>query len=119
VEEGHSEGIITSKLDRFGRDLIGGALALKRITEADGRLVCVEDGFDSASPGSELMFNLRMAIAQDYLSRTRTNFRRSAEDAAKGASTSPAARRSATSARTRSTRVTTLRAASPRTARWS
>jgi Recombinase len=43
----------------------------------------VEDGFDSASPGSELMFNLRMAIAQDYLSRTRTNFRRSAEDAAK------------------------------------
>jgi DNA invertase Pin-like site-specific DNA recombinase len=83
VEEGRSEGIIASKLDRFGRDLIGGALALKRITEADGRLVCVEDGFDSASPGSELMFNLRMAIAQDYLSRTRTNFRRSAEDAAK------------------------------------
>jgi DNA invertase Pin-like site-specific DNA recombinase len=83
VEAGDSKGIITSKLDRFGRDLIGGALALKRITEAAGRLVCVEDGFDSASPGSELMFNLRMAIAQDYLSRTRTNFRRSAEDAAK------------------------------------
>jgi DNA invertase Pin-like site-specific DNA recombinase len=83
VEDGDSEGIVTSRLDRFGRDLIGGALALKRITEVGGRLVCVEDGFDSASPGSELMFNLRMAIAQDYLSRTRANFRRSAEDAAK------------------------------------
>jgi DNA invertase Pin-like site-specific DNA recombinase len=83
VEDGDSEGIVTSRLDRFGRDLIGGALALRRITEVGGRLVCVEDGFDSASPGSELMFNLRMAIAQDYLGRTRANFRRSAEEAAK------------------------------------
>ncbi len=69
VEAGESEGIITSYLDRFARDLIGGAVALKRIVEADGRLVCVLDGFDSASPGSEFIFNIRMAIAQDYLSR--------------------------------------------------
>jgi len=69
VETGESEGIITSYLDRFARDLIGGAVALKRIVDAGGRLVCVLDGFDSASPGSEFIFNIRMAIAQDYLSR--------------------------------------------------
>lgn len=69
VETGESEGIITSYLDRFARDLIGGAVALKRIVDGGGRLVCVQDGFDSSAPGSEFIFNIRMAIAQDYLSR--------------------------------------------------
>jgi DNA invertase Pin-like site-specific DNA recombinase len=69
VQSGESEGIITSYLDRFARDLIGGAVALKRIVDAGGRLVCVQDGFDSASPGSEFIFNIRMAVAQDYLNR--------------------------------------------------
>jgi DNA invertase Pin-like site-specific DNA recombinase len=69
VEAAESAGIITSYLDRFARDLIGGAVALKRIVESGGRLVCVQDGFDSSAPGSEFMFNIRMAIAQDYLSR--------------------------------------------------
>src|SRR5215218_3337355 len=74
VERGEAEGIITSYLDRFGRDLISSAVTLKRITDAGGRLVCVGDGFDSTSPGSELMFHLRMSIAQDYLNRVRANF---------------------------------------------
>lgn len=74
VAQGESAGIITPYLDRFGRDLIEGAVALKRISDADGKLVAVKDGFDSSSPGSELVFNLRMAIAQDYLTRVRENF---------------------------------------------
>lgn len=74
-ESGESTGIITPYLDRFGRDLIEGALALKRITDAGGRLIAVRDGFDSTSPGSELVFNLRMSIAQDFLQRTRANWR--------------------------------------------
>ena len=82
VERGEAEGIITSFLDRFGRSLISGAVALKRITDAGGRLVCVGDGFDTASPGSELMFNLRMSIAQDYLNRVRANFLASQNGAA-------------------------------------
>lgn len=82
VERGEAEGIITSYLDRFGRDLISSAVALKRITDAGGRLVCVGDGFDSDSPGSELMFNLRMSIAQDYLNRVRANFLASQNGAA-------------------------------------
>jgi DNA invertase Pin-like site-specific DNA recombinase len=51
VEAGESEGIVTPYLDRFGRDIISGSVALKRIADAGGRLVCVNDGFDSTSPG--------------------------------------------------------------------
>lgn len=75
VESGESEGIITPYLDRFGRDLIEGALALKRVSEAGGKLVAVRDGFDSTDPGSQLIFNVRMSIAQDYLTRVRENFK--------------------------------------------
>jgi hypothetical protein len=73
VESGESEGIITPFLDRFGRDTIEGALAYRRIKLAEGRLVCVEDGTDSDRPGDQLNFNIRMALAEDYLNRTRAN----------------------------------------------
>jgi DNA invertase Pin-like site-specific DNA recombinase len=74
VEAGESEGIITPFLDRFGRDTIEGALAYRRIKLAEGRLVCVADGTDSDRPGDQLNFNIRMALAEDYLNRTRANY---------------------------------------------
>jgi DNA invertase Pin-like site-specific DNA recombinase len=74
VEAGESEGILTPYLDRFGRDLIHGALAYRRIKVAGGRLVCTQDGLDSDQAGNELVFNLRMSIAQEYLDRNRANF---------------------------------------------
>jgi len=74
VESGESEGIVTPYLDRLGRDVIEGALAYKRIKDAEGRLICVEDGQDSARAGDELTFNLRLAIAQDYLNRVRSTY---------------------------------------------
>jgi DNA invertase Pin-like site-specific DNA recombinase len=83
VESGESDGIVTPYLDRFGRDLIEGAVALKKISDAGGKLVAVRDGFDSTSPGSELVFNLRMAIAQDYLQRVKENFQAATDRAVK------------------------------------
>jgi site-specific DNA recombinase len=74
VEAGESEGILTPWLDRFGRDLIEGALAYRRISLAGGRLVCTQDGIDSSRPGDKLQFNLRMAFAEEYLDRTRAVF---------------------------------------------
>ena len=74
VEQGASNGVVTPYLDRFGRDLIEGALALKRIAEAGGKLVAFKDGFDSTSPGSKLVFQLRMAIAEDFLNRVKSNW---------------------------------------------
>ena len=74
VEAGESEGILTPYLDRFGRDVIEGALAYRRIRLAGGRLVCSEDGIDSDRPGDELVFQLRTVIAEDYLRRVKANF---------------------------------------------
>jgi len=82
VEGGESEGIITPYLDRFGRDLIEGALVYRRLKLAGGRLVCVNDGVDSDRPGDEFQFQIRMVIAEDYLRRTRSNFQAAIDRAA-------------------------------------
>src|SRR5262249_58878427 len=74
VESGESAGIVTPYVDRFGRDLIEGALAWRRIKLAEGRLVFVNDGIDSADPGSKTMFNMRMTFAEDYLDRVKAQF---------------------------------------------
>jgi DNA invertase Pin-like site-specific DNA recombinase len=74
VEAGESEGIVTPYLDRFGRDIISGSVALKRIADAGGRLVCVNDGFDSTSPGSKEIFGYRMVTAEAFLDRVRANY---------------------------------------------
>lgn len=81
-ERGESEGILVRHLDRFGRDLIEGALALRRLASVGSRLVAVEDGFDSSSPGSRLVFDLRMAIAEDYIRRSKEHRRIGQERAA-------------------------------------
>jgi DNA invertase Pin-like site-specific DNA recombinase len=86
IESGESAGILTPYLDRFGRDQLEGCVAWKRIADAGGRLVCVNDGLDSAQPGAKLNFQIRMAIAEDYLDRVRANFlTRIQAKAAKGA----------------------------------
>src|SRR6266516_8103187 len=82
VEAGESEGIVTPYLDRFGRDLIEGALAYRRLKLAGGRLICVNDGIDSERPGDEFQFQIRMVFAEDYLRRTRSNFQAAVERAA-------------------------------------
>src|SRR2546430_14368833 len=74
VEAGESEGILTPYLDRFGRDIISGSVALKRIADVGGRLVCVNDGFDSSSPGSKEIFGYRMVTAEAFLDRVRANY---------------------------------------------
>ncbi len=82
VEASESEGVITPYLDRFGRDLIEGALAYRRLKLAGGRLICVNDGIDSDRPGDEFQFQIRMVFAEDYLRRTRSNFQAAVERAA-------------------------------------
>lgn len=83
IETGQSGGIVTAYLDRFGRDLIHGSLALKRIIEAGGRLVCVNDGIDSDAPGAKLNIQMRLAIAEEYLDRQTLGFNRSSIAAVK------------------------------------
>jgi DNA invertase Pin-like site-specific DNA recombinase len=66
VEAGESAGIILRYVDRYARDMIEGAMALVRITEAGGRLIAPDSGFDSARLNAEtrMVFNIQLAIAQ-------------------------------------------------------
>jgi DNA invertase Pin-like site-specific DNA recombinase len=83
VEEGKLGGIVTADIERFGRDYLEGAVALKRIHDAGGRLVCVRDGFDSWSPSSQEQFGYRMTAAQAFLARQTKQFNRSSGGAVK------------------------------------
>jgi DNA invertase Pin-like site-specific DNA recombinase len=74
VEAGESEGIITPYLDRLGRDNIESCMVEKRVTDAEGRLVAVKDGYDSNSPNSRLLFQMRAAIAEDGFRRVKANY---------------------------------------------
>jgi len=74
VEAGESEGILAPDLDRFGRDVIEGSLALKRVVDAGGRFVGVNDGTDTAQKGSKLIIGIRLQVAEDYLERTKDRF---------------------------------------------
>jgi hypothetical protein len=67
VQAGESAGILTPRLDHFGRDTIEGSLAFKKLMQAGGRLVCVSDGIDSDCKGDETIFQARMVFAEDYL----------------------------------------------------
>jgi DNA invertase Pin-like site-specific DNA recombinase len=73
VEDGESEGVITPYVDRWGRSLVEGSLAYKRIDDAGGRLICAGDGIDSSRDGTTMQFHMRLAVAEDFLERNRAN----------------------------------------------
>lgn len=83
VEKGQLGGVVTADLERFGRDFLVGAVALKRIHDAGGRLICVRDHFDSWSPGSKEQFGYRMVAAEAFLARQTKQFNRSSGGAVK------------------------------------
>jgi site-specific DNA recombinase len=64
VEEGSSDGIIVPKISRFARDLYASVAAAKRITDAGGRLVATEEGYDSAQPGSQVILGTLSGLAE-------------------------------------------------------
>jgi DNA invertase Pin-like site-specific DNA recombinase len=82
-EEGESGGVIVRHLDRFGRGMIVGCAAEKRLRDADAELVAVADGYRSSAQGSKMVFQMRMMVAEDYLDRVRANFVAAQERAAK------------------------------------
>src|SRR4051794_32088000 len=46
VEQGESEGVVVAYMSRFGRSLPDGLSAIKRITDAGGAFVSVQEGVD-------------------------------------------------------------------------
>jgi DNA invertase Pin-like site-specific DNA recombinase len=73
-EAGDSHGIVTYRLDRFGRDHTENILAVKRMQDAGTRLVTVMDGVDSDQPQAKWMLNIMSMQAEDYLDRVKQNW---------------------------------------------
>jgi DNA invertase Pin-like site-specific DNA recombinase len=74
VEAGASAGVIVSHVDRFGRDQLDAALAIKRLHDAGARLIVTEEGIDSSDPGSKLVLNIYLTIAESYRDRVSANW---------------------------------------------
>ena len=69
-ESGELGGIIVRDESRFARDVIAGAVALRRIVASGARLIATASGFDSAN-GSEMHFNILMAVGDAERKRLR------------------------------------------------
>lgn len=71
IRNGESDGIIVNDLDRYSRDVLGANMLLVEIKEAGGTLVSVNENLDITTPDGKMMFDFRMAIAENYLARSR------------------------------------------------
>lgn len=79
AEAGISEGVIVYALDRFGRDELDAALAIKRLTDAGARLLSATEGIDSSreDQGSKMAMRMHLMFAEAYLDRVKSNWRAS------------------------------------------
>ncbi len=74
VERGESEGLVVSKLDRFGRSLVDGVTAIDRIQAAGGVFVSVEDGLDLSTDTGRLVLRIMLSMAEWELDRVRAGW---------------------------------------------
>ena len=77
AEQGASQGVIVYALDRFGRDELDAALAIKKLHDAGARLVSVTEGVDSSrsDQGSRMALKLHLMFAEAYLERVKSNWK--------------------------------------------
>jgi site-specific DNA recombinase len=61
-------------LSRFGRSLADAMAAIKRITDAGGTFVSIQEGLDLSTDAGRLLLRLLLSIAEWERDRTRTSF---------------------------------------------
>jgi site-specific DNA recombinase len=74
VETGKTGGIAVAKLDRFARSVADAAGAIRRIRDAGGELVSVEDNFDSSTPMGKFAMHMLLALGELELDRIRESW---------------------------------------------
>jgi DNA invertase Pin-like site-specific DNA recombinase len=74
IERGESDGLVVAYLSRFGRSLTDGLDAIKRITDAGGTFVSVQESLDFSTDTGRLLLRLLLSIAEWELERSRTNW---------------------------------------------
>jgi hypothetical protein len=74
IEEGTSQGLVVAKVDRFGRSLLDGLLAIKRIEDAGGSFFSVLDGLDLTTDTGRLVLRIMLSMAEWEFDRIRTQW---------------------------------------------
>src|SRR5262245_12836598 len=73
-ERGETGGIVVARLDRFARSAVDALEAIKRLNEADARLVSVEDNFDGSTAMGRFAIGILTLIAELELERITENW---------------------------------------------
>jgi DNA invertase Pin-like site-specific DNA recombinase len=71
IEQGRSDGIVVSCLDRFGRSLLDSLAAIERIERAGGTFASVAEGLDLATETGRLVLRIMLSMAEWELDRVR------------------------------------------------
>ena len=74
VERKETDGIIVAKLDRFARSVMGAKKAIQRIEDADGKLIAVDNNFDTTTPFGKFGLTMMLAIAELESDRIKENW---------------------------------------------
>jgi len=82
--DGATEGVIVYALDRFGRDELDAALAIKRLRDVGARVVSATEGIDSSrdDPASKMALKLHLMFAEAYADRVGSNWKKATLSAA-------------------------------------
>jgi hypothetical protein len=99
-ERGETGGIVVARLDRFARSAVDALTSIRRLTEADARLVSVEDDFDDSTPMGRFAIGILILIAELELERIRATGRQLLRRRSDAAFTFRHGRRPVTSATT-------------------
>jgi DNA invertase Pin-like site-specific DNA recombinase len=92
VESGVSQGIVVSKVDRFGRSLLSGLAAIERVRAAGGTFVAVEDGLDMSTDTGRLVVRILLSLGEWESDRIATSWEHArARAVARGVYSAPGA----------------------------
>jgi site-specific DNA recombinase len=64
VESGISQGIVVSKVSRFGRSLLDGISAIERVRAAGGMFVSVQNALDTSTDTGRLVMQILLSLAE-------------------------------------------------------
>jgi DNA invertase Pin-like site-specific DNA recombinase len=81
IEAGKADGMIVARLDRFARSAIDGLTAIKRIHDAGGHLIIVENGLDTTTPTGRAFMTILLAFGQLEWERVRDTWDEIQQDA--------------------------------------
>jgi site-specific DNA recombinase len=81
IEASETDGIVVAKLDRIAPSMAAAAAAIRRVDDAGGRLVSVQEKFDTGTPTGKFALHMILTLAQLEVDRIRDTWAKAQESA--------------------------------------